>query len=259
VRIPIYQVDAFTSTVFRGNPAAVCPLDAWLDDHTLQAIGAENNLAETAFFVPRGKEFELRWFTPTTEVDLCGHATLASAFVLMGRRGVEASPIRFHSRSGPLSVTRDGARYALDFPAMPLRRCDAPAGLEEALGHPVVETLVARDLVVVMDSEDEVRRVRPGFDRLAAIDHFGIVVTAPGDQVDFVSRFFAPRQGVPEDPATGSSHCELTPFWAERLGKTALRARQLSARGGEFFLRHEGHRVSIAGDATLYMEGVIEV
>jgi PhzF family phenazine biosynthesis protein len=259
VRIPIYQVDAFTSRVFGGNPAAVCPLEAWLPDATLQAIAAENNLSETAFFVGRGGRYEIRWFTPAQEVDLCGHATLASAHVVLSRLAPGLQEVEFSSKSGPLRVTREGRLLALDFPTRAPARCPAPAGLAEALGRPPRETWASRDLLCLYEDEAAVRALRPDVDALGRLDAFAVIVTAPGDDVDFVSRFFAPKAGVPEDPVTGSAHCTLIPFWAERLGKRALTARQVSRRGGELRCELRGERVSIAGEAADYLEGTIDV
>jgi PhzF family phenazine biosynthesis protein len=259
MRIPLYHVDAFTSRLFAGNPAAVCPLEDWLPDETLQSIAAENNLSETAFFVGAGGDYKIRWFTPATEVDLCGHATLASAFVIFESLLPEAREVRFSSRGGALRVTRDGPRLALDFPARPAQPREAPAGLAQALGRPPREVLAARDLMAVYEREDDVRGLRPDMARIAMLADFAVIVTAPGDECDFVSRFFAPAQGLPEDPVTGSSHCTLVPYWAQRTGKTSLRARQLSARGGELFCELRGDRVLIAGSAVKYLEGTIEI
>jgi predicted PhzF superfamily epimerase YddE/YHI9 len=259
MRVPLYQVDAFTGTLFRGNPAAVCPLERWLDDTTLQAIAAENNLAETAFFVPRGDDYDLRWFAPASEVDLCGHATLASAFVLFDRLAYRRPSITFHTKSGPLVVARDGGRLVMDFPSRPPVPCPAPAGLSEALRARPRETLRARDLVAVFDDEDQVRALRPDMEAVARLDTFAVAATARGRAVDFVSRFFAPRAGVPEDPVTGSSHCSLVPLWAGRLGKGSLLAHQVSPRGGEIRCELRGDRVRLSGEAVLYLEGTIEL
>jgi PhzF family phenazine biosynthesis protein len=252
-------IDAFTARPFHGNPAAVCPLQRWLPDATLQAIAAEHNLAETAFFVPRGEDFELRWFTPTIEMDLCGHATVASAFALHRLMSDSRDRWTFHSKSGPLVVSRDGDWFALDFPSRPPEPCEAPPGLARALGATPLEVGKARDLLVRFENEAAVRALRPDFAEMEKLDTVGVIATAEGDRVDFVSRFFAPRAGVPEDPATGSSHCTLIPFWAKRLGKKRLEAHQLSARGGEFRCEDRGDRVSIAGRAVRYLEGTIEV
>jgi len=259
MRIPLYHVDAFTSEVFSGNPAAVCLLDRWLDDPILQAIALENNLSETAFLVPNARGFDLRWFTPVTEVALCGHATLASAFVLFNCQNWPEECIRFHTRrSGELVVTRRGDLLEMDFPAIAAHIITPPAGLTGALGVTPQETLgSAEDLLVVLDSEKTVREVQPDFLALARIACRGIIITARGERCDFVSRFFAPRLGIPEDPVTGSSHSVLAPYWAGRLGKNYLHALQVSKRGGELFCTHAGERVKISGQAALYMEGMI--
>src|ERR1700736_5473715 len=232
-RIPVYQVDAFASRVFTGNPAAVCPLGQWLPDQQMQAIAAENNLAETAFFVRNGQGYHLRWFTPTVEVDLCGHATLASAFVIMNHLTPSVSSVQFSTKSGKLGVTRDGDLLSLDFPALPAVECQVHPELFPALGGRPEKALAARDYLVVYATEAELRSLTPDMDALRKTDRFGVIATAPGKDLDFVSRFFAPAQGIPEDPVTGSSHCTLTPYWARRLGKTTLTARQVSARVGD--------------------------
>lgn len=261
MRIPLYQLDAFSDQPFAGNPAAVCPLDDWLDDDTLQRIAAENNLSETAFFVPDGSDFLLRWFTPLAEVDLCGHATLATAWVILNRLEAERDVVRFETRSGELVVRRsDDARLVMDFPARPAAPREAPRALVEGLGTQPVEVFAsARDYLVVFAEEDEVRRLKPHFARLRGLDRLGIIVSAPGEIVDFVSRFFAPSVGVSEDPVTGSAHCTLVPYWAERLGRGdgPLEARQISARGGELLCRHLGDRVTIAGRCAPFLSGEI--
>jgi PhzF family phenazine biosynthesis protein len=257
MKIPLYQVDAFTSRVFAGNPAAVCPLEAWLPDTTLQSLASENKLSATAFLVGRGGAYELRWFTPAAEVDLCGHATLASAFVVFRFLESGLAQVRFQTRSGPLSVSRDGERLAMDFPARPPAACAPLAGLEQALGAAPRDLLKARDHMAVFASEAEVRALRPDMEALRRLDCFGVIATAPGDSADFVSRFFAPAIGIPEDPVTGSSHCTLVPYWARRLGRSRLHARQVSARGGELVCEDLGERVRIAGSAVLYLEGSV--
>lgn len=261
MKIPIYQVDAFTSKVFSGNPAAVCVLDAWIDDKILQSIAAENNLSETAFLVSHGEDVELRWFTPTTEVALCGHATLASAFVLFTCRGWPRDSIRFVTRkSGPLIVSRHGDLLEMDFPARPVHDFMAPPGIGPALGvEPEAVLASEEDLLVVLDSEMTVAGVKPDFFALGRVECRGIIITARGDQSDFVSRFFAPRFGIPEDPVTGSAHCVLIPYWASRLRKHEMHAFQVSKRGGELFCVNAGDRVKIAGHAALYMEGTIGI
>lgn len=263
MQLPIFQIDAFTSRVFGGNPAAVVPLTSWLPDPVLQAIAAENNLAETAFFVPHADagphEYALRWFTPKVEVDLCGHATLATAHLLFSRFVPDAKKVRFTTQSGWLAVTREGDRLALDFPARPPTACPVPEELIAALGVQPAVVLAARDYFVVLRSAEAVRTLTPDIERLATLDRFAVIVTAPGDDCDFVSRFFAPAQGIPEDPVTGSAHCTLIPYWSRRLGKISLFGRQLSARGGELYCEDQGERVAIAGHAVLYLEGTIHI
>jgi PhzF family phenazine biosynthesis protein len=262
MRLPLYQVDAFTDTVFGGNPAAIVPLETWLPDDRMQAIAAENNLAETAFFVPEGDGFGLRWFTPTTEVDLCGHATLATAHVIMTQLQPDCRRVLFSTvTAGDLTVTRDGDLYTLDFPARPAGPATVdPAAIQAALGGPAPRAVLgARDLLVVYDDAAVVRALSPDMVALAKLDYFAVMVTAPGSDTDFVSRFFAPRQGIPEDPVTGSAHCTLVPYWAERLGRSELTAYQASARGGRLWCRMAGDRVMMSGKAVLYLEGTIVV
>jgi PhzF family phenazine biosynthesis protein len=260
MKLPLYHVDAFTSRVFAGNPAAVVPLEDWLDDGTLQAIAAENNLSETAYIVGGRGRYRIRWMTPTTEVDLCGHATLASAWVVLNVLEPGKDVVTFDSKSGPLVVTREGDLLALDFPSRPPEPATAalPA-LAVALGRVPREAWAARDYMAVFDSAVEVQALRPDMARVAALDHFALIVTAPGQGVDFVSRFFAPAQGVPEDPVTGSAHCTLVPYWARRLGKARLTARQISPRGGELECEDRGERVRIAGRVVRFLEGMIDV
>jgi PhzF family phenazine biosynthesis protein len=257
VKIRQYQVDAFARRAFEGNPAAVCPLQAWLDDALLQAIAEENNLSETAFFVPTEQGYALRWFTPVSEVDLCGHATLAAAHVLFDALGHPGPRIRFATRSGELVVERQGGRLAMDFPARPPARCTAPDLLARALGERPIEVLAADDYLAIFDSEEAVRAITPDLALLGRLDRRGVIVTAPGAAVDFVSRFFAPKLGVTEDPVTGSAHCELAPYWAGRLGKTTLTARQVSRRGGSLSCEVKGDRVLLAGHAVTVMEAEI--
>lgn len=261
MEIPFYQVDAFTAKRFSGNPAAVCLLEGWPDDAILQAIASENNLSETAFLVSRGSAVELRWFTPLIEVALCGHATLAAAFVLFCCKEWLSDSIRFITRlSGDLTVVRKNDLLEMDFPARPAREQAAPAGLASALGvKPVNVFSSEEDILVLMDNETSVRQAVPDFTALAAIPCRGVIVTALGEQCDFVSRFFAPRVGISEDPVTGSAHCVLIPFWAEKLRKNDFHALQVSARGGELICRYRGDRVSIAGRAVLFIEGTITV
>lgn len=259
--IPIYQVDAFASEVFRGNPAAVCPLDSWLDDAILQAIAAENNLSETAFLVPDGDGFAIRWFTPRVEVSLCGHATLASAFVAFERLGAPGDGIVLRSpRSGCLPVKQAAGLLMMELPARPSWPLHDCPGAIHALGViPEAVMASAEDMLVVLSSEEAVRAVEPNLSEVAAWPYRGLIVTAPGRECDFVSRFFAPAVGIPEDPVTGSSHCVLAPYWSERLGKRELLAQQVSHRGGELMCEARGHRVGIAGRAVLYLEGSIHV
>ena len=260
MNLTIYQVDAFTKEVFKGNPAAVCPLDEWLDEALMQRIALENNLAETAFFVKSGDVYEIRWFTPLSEIDLCGHATLASGYVLFEILKTEEARVRFHShKSGELTVEKQGDLLVLDFPSRPVAPTAAPDGLAEALGKAPKEVLKARDYFLVYENEREILDIQPNFSKLLEIGAHGYIVTAKGESADFVSRFFAPEVGVPEDPVTGSSHCNLIPFWAERLGKRELFARQVSARGGELFCELKADRVKIGGNATLYLKGEIYV
>ena len=259
MKLPYYEVSAFTTNPFGGNPAGVCPLDAWLPDSVLQGIAANNNLAETAFTVPRGNDFELRWFTPTVEIDLCGHATLAAAFVLFNERGLRADEVHFHSRSGLLKVSHENNQLTLDFPSRPAAACAVPDTLIRGLGAKPGEVLKARDYLAVFSTEAEVRALNPDFAALKTLDCLGIIATAPGSDCDFVSRFFAPSAGVDEDPVTGSAHCTLIPYWAERLGKTQLFARQVSRRGGELFCELTKERVKIGGRATLYQRGEIQI
>jgi PhzF family phenazine biosynthesis protein len=259
MEIPIYQIDAFTSRVFGGNPAAVCPLREWLDDSVLQNIAAENNLSETAFFVPIEDGYHIRWFTPVAEVDLCGHATLASAYAVFTYIDSSKNEVAFQSRSGPLTVAKQGDLLAMDFPAQPPSPCDPPTSLIKALGAKPLEVLRSEDYFVVLASEEDVRDLHPDMELLAKVDLRGIIVTARGEGVDFVSRFFAPKYGINEDPVTGSAHCALIPHWSKKLGKRDLIALQVSKRGGELFCKDKGDRVVIAGRAVPYMEGVITI
>jgi PhzF family phenazine biosynthesis protein len=260
MQLPIYQVDAFTDRLFGGNPAAVCPLETWLPDATLQAIAAENNLAETAFFVREGDDYTLRWFTPQVEVDLCGHATLASAHVIFQREPGRGSVAFRTLKAGTLTVTREGEMLAMNFPARPPKPVATPRGLAAALGKAPREVLAARDQMAVYDSAADVAVLAPDFAALGKLDCFAVIVTAPGENgIDFVSRFFAPAQGIPEDPATGSSHCTLAPYWGKRLGKTRLEALQISRRVGKLTCTLVGDRVFIAGRAVLYLEGNITI
>jgi len=259
--IPIYQADAFTDKLFGGNPAAICPLEEWLSDETMQNIAKENNLAETAFFIKNDSGYKLRWFTPEYEIDLCGHATLASAHILFTELGYTGTEIHFETvKAGELSVKRDGDKYSMDFPSRPPILIEPPVGLIEALGEKQpVEVLRSRDYFVVYETEDDIKEISPDFFALSKMDTVGIIVTARGKKADFISRFFAPGAGIPEDPVTGSAHCNLIPYWAEKLGKTELHAFQLSARKGELWCKLQGDRVLIAGKAVTYLKGEISL
>ncbi|MEJ2121891.1 MAG: PhzF family phenazine biosynthesis protein [Alphaproteobacteria bacterium] len=261
--IPVYQVDAFTDRVFAGNPAAVCPLDAWLEAEVMQAIATENNLSETAFFVPDGSEFAIRWFTPVDEIDLAGHPTLATAHVIFSALQPGRDAVTFTTRLGDtLTVTRktdNGGRLTMDFPARPPEPTDTLGDIAAALGATPQAVLSSRDGVAVFETEAAVAALAPDMGAVAALDCMGLIATAPGDACDFVSRFFAPRMGVPEDPVTGSTHCTLIPYWGERLGKTEMLARQISARGGTIQCGYDGARVRIGGTAVTYMVGSINL
>lgn len=260
MKLDIYQVDAFTSKPFGGNPAAVVPLEAWLPDELMQSIALENNLSETAFFVKNGDVYDIRWFTPTFEIDLCGHATLASAYVIFDVLKLEQTKITFCShKSGELGVEKNGDVLTLDFPSRPPVACDAPEGLFEAIGKLPKEVLKSRDYFLVYENEQEILDISPNFSKLAEIPTHAVIVTACGKTSDFVSRFFAPEAGINEDPVTGSSHCNLIPYWAEKLGKTEMFGRQVSERGGELFCELAGDRVKIGGKAVLYLKGEIYV
>ena len=261
MRIPIYQIDAFTSHRFAGNPAAVMLLDRFLDDSTLQAIAAENNLAETAFLVAEGGDYCLRWFTPAIEVPLCGHATLASAAVVMERLEPGRSSVVFHSKSGPLTVVRRESGYLMDFPMRTCAPVPTPLGLVDALGvFPVEVVSDTFNYIVLLESAQVVRELTPDISALAHLDHSGVVVTAQGDGLyDFVSRYFAPAKGIPEDPVTGGAHCALAHYWSRRLGKTSFHAYQASRRGGEIVCRLAGDRVELEGSCVFYLEGVAEI
>jgi len=257
--IPIYQADAFTDKLFGGNPAAICPLTEWLPDETMQKIAIENNLAETAFFVKTTNGYKLRWFTPEYEIDLCGHATLAAAHILYTELDYNEDAIHFETvKAGTLHVKKEGDKYTMDFPSRPPIHIDAPNGLVEALGEKEpVEVLRSRDYFLVYESEDDIKDISPDFFALSKMDTVGVIVTAPGKNVDFVSRFFAPGAGIPEDPVTGSAHCNLIPYWAKQLGKNKLHAYQLSSRKGELWCELKGDRVLMSGNAVTYLKGTI--
>ncbi len=253
-----YVVDVFTEEHFCGNPAGVCLLEEWLEDEIMQKIAFENNLAETAFLVKNVDHYDLRWFTPEVEIDLCGHATLGSAYVLMNYVDPSMKRVEFHTMSGILTVIREGDLFTMDFPSRKPVPCEKPDLLEQALGVQVLETHIARDLLVVIKDEKSLAELRPDFSLLGKIDQvFGFIVTAKGDQCDFVSRFFAPNAGIMEDPVTGSSHTTLIPFWSEKLSKDNMTAKQLSKRGGSLYCKNKGERVEISGKAVTHLIGEI--
>ena len=262
MKLEIFQVDAFTNKPFGGNPAAIVPLGSWLPDKTMLDIAAENNLAETAFFVKNDDRYDIRWFTPKVEINLCGHATLGSAYVLFNELGFEGDVIRFHSHtSGELSVTREGDKFVLNFPAYPMTEVEQTDVLADAIGVVPVKIWESQGNMVILrlESETQVRELTPDINALLGVDYDEIIVTAKGDTCDFASRMFAPRIGISEDPVTGAIHCSLIPYWAEQLGKDTLFARQVSARGGELFCELAGDRVKIGGNAVLYLKGEIYV
>jgi PhzF family phenazine biosynthesis protein len=261
MRAPIFQLDAFASQRFAGNPAAVMVLENFLPDAVLQAIAAENNLAETAFLVRAGNDYRLRWFTPVLEVPLCGHATLASAAVVMERLERSRQQVVFHTASGPLTVRRNGTSYAMDFPARHSEPVAGPSGLSEALHAAAIDVVANKfSYLVLLETASMVRELAPDFAAIARLDRGGLIVTAPGDDAyDFISRYFAPAKGIPEDPVTGTAHCALTPYWAKRMNKTAFRAYQASRRGGEIICRLKQERVELEGTCVFYLEGHAEI
>ncbi len=259
MKLPIYQVDAFASRLFAGNPAAVVILDDWLPDRILQAIASENNVSETAFVVPREEEFDLRWFSPTVEVELCGHATLATARVLFDHGLTRESVAVFRYGGGTLTVRSNEGLLEMDFPSLPASSIPDDPRVELGLGRRPHELLQSTNLLAIFEDQAAVEGLNPDFDVLAELESFGVIVSAPGEDCDFVSRFFTPKAGVPEDPVTGSAHCTLIPYWGQRLGKDTLHARQISARGGELFCENRGDRVTIAGHAREYLVGEIHI
>lgn len=261
MKLSIYQVDAFTEHLFGGNPAAIVPLTSWLPAPEMQKIAAENNLAETAFFIPQGENFELRWFTPALEIDLCGHATLATAHIIFTELGYTKDQIHFHTlKAGTLTVTKSDGLYTLDFPSRPAIACDAPEGLLSALGGKIpIQILHSRDFMLVYENEADVLALKPDFAALAKLPIMGVIVTAKGNNCDFVSRFFIPAAGINEDPVTGSAHCNLIPFWAKELNKNELHAYQVSERRGELWCTLKGDRVLMAGKAVTYLKGEIYI
>lgn len=259
MKLPIYQVDAFAKKAFEGNPAAICPLDTWLPDDVLLSIAEENNLSETAFYIPTDKGFHIRWFTPTTEVDLCGHATLAAAFVIFSEFNYKQDQIIFESKSGPLTVARDKTLLVMDFPAQAPVICELPSEIKQAFSAKPIEVLKSEDYIIVVDNENDVLTAKPNLSLLNNIDLRGVIITARSNSYDFVSRFFAPKFGINEDPVTGSAHTQLVPYWAKLLNKNNLHAKQLSGRGGELFCENLGNRVTISGYAVKYLQGEIEI
>ncbi len=259
MKIPVYQVDAFTDSLFGGNPAAVCLLESWPDDEQLQMIAAENNLAETAYIVTAENGYELRWFTPAVEIDLCGHATLAAAYIIFRFLQPALNQVSFSTKSGVLTVQRETEdRLSLDFPARKPVPADITQAAINAMGKAPIAAWQSRDLMLVYENEADILALEPDWLAFKELNsHFAVIATAKGDQADFVSRFFAPLAGIPEDPVTGSAHCTLIPFWADRLGKDKLLARQLSARGGTLYCQHKGDRVIMSGHAVLFMQGEI--
>jgi len=260
MKLTIYQIDAFADKLFTGNPAAVIPLDKWIDDSLMQQLAMENNLAETAFFVPKGNDFEIRWFTPALEINLCGHATLASAFVLFNFLGYKKDSLTFHSKSGPLVVTRNGDLLNMDFPSWkPELITEYPSELLISLGNSEIAGVYSnREYLVELMNEEAVKKCNPDFSLMKKVDKM-VIITAPGKNVDFVSRFFAPTAGIDEDPVTGSAHSQLIPFWSYKLGKEIMQAKQLSKRGGDIYCEQKGERVIMGGQCVFYMKGEIEI
>lgn len=260
MKIAIFQLDAFTNQLFKGNPAAVCPLDEWVSDGMLQNIAAENNLSETAFFVKEKEGFHIRWFTPTTEVSLCGHATLAAAAVIFRKLVYKSEVIKFKSRSGELTVKRNADRFVLDFPSDPPEKIEKNPEILNAMGIEPSEWYKGNeDYMLVYESEGEISSLSPNFEELGKNTNRGVIVTAPGSQTDFISRFFAPAAGIDEDPVTGSAHTTLTPYWSKRLKKKKLNAMQVSPRGGTLICEDAGDRIKISGRVAFYLQGLIEV
>ncbi|OXS75815.1 PhzF family phenazine biosynthesis protein [Domibacillus enclensis] len=260
MRIPIYQIDAFTNEQFKGNPAAVCPLPEWINEDVMQKIATENNLSETAFFVQAPSGYELRWFTPKGEIDLCGHATLATAFVICTYLDHEGKDIAFQTKSGLLEVSREGSLFTLLFPSREGEKCDEiPESLVKGLGKAPKEVLKSRDYMAVFETEQDVLDLELNMEELKKLDAFGVIATAKGKEVDFVSRFFAPKAGVDEDPVTGSAHCTLIPYWKKKLNKRELTALQVSERGGKLYCADLGEKVKMSGEAVTYLEGHINV
>lgn len=261
MKIPMYQLDAFTDKIFKGNPAAVCILEEWLPDETLQSIAAENNLSETAFFIPKGDKYPIRWFTPNSEVDLCGHATLATAEVVLNILEPEKKEIIFYSKfSGDLTVKKKNKWLEMNFPSRPPEKIAIPDNLEKIFDKPFKEVLTSRDLLILFDNEEDIINLKPDIAEIAKLNTFAIIVTAPGSEyIDFVSRFFCPKENIPEDPVTGSAHCTLVPYWANKLNKTKLIAKQVSKRTGLIKCELINNRVILAGQVVCYLKGEIYV
>jgi len=259
MELTIYQIDAFANKVFEGNPAAICPLSTWLSDDLMQAIAAENNLSETAFFVRTKNNYHIRWFTPNQEVDLCGHATLASAYVLFNILGHKEDEIVFESKSGLLSVTRNNDELEMDFPSQLPIHCIVPKQILEAFDDAPIECLMSEDYIVVFDNEKSVRNANPNLSVLSELDLRGVIITSISDKFDFVTRCFAPKYGINEDPVTGSAFTQLIPYWSNKLKKPILNAKQVSRRGGEVACIYAGERVQVSGKAVKYLVGVIEI
>lgn len=259
MRIPIYQIDAFTNVQFKGNPAAVCPLKEWISNDLMQKIAAENNLSETAFFVKVEDDYELRWFTPKGEIDLCGHATLASAYVIFTYIDNNITNIKFNTMSGILEVSREGNLISMIFPSREGEKCEAPEALVKGLGKMPIEVYKSRDYMAVFENEQDILNLELNMDELKKLDVLGVIATAKGNEVDFVSRFFAPNAGVDEDPVTGSAHCTLVPYWKKKLHKNEFVALQLSERGGKLYCSDLGKNVKMSGETAAYLEGFINV
>ncbi|MBU0632534.1 PhzF family phenazine biosynthesis protein [bacterium] len=259
MQLKIYQIDAFAKEAFEGNPAAVIPLEAWLDDALMQKIAMENNLSETVFFVKEGEHYHIRWFTPIAEVDMCGHATLASAFVLFEILNYPKDEIVFDSKSGELRVKKEHNQFVMDFPVQEIMACGVPHAISEAFEVQPKECYKSMDYLLVFENEEDVLNAKPNFEKLKNIDARGVIITAKSNEYDFVCRFFAPKIGIDEDPVTGAAFTQLVPYWSKALNKDEFRAKQVSQRGGEVFCKLDGSRVEIAGDAVKYLEGIIEL
>lgn len=259
MEISLYQIDAFASKLFEGNPAAVCPLEAWLPDEIMQSIAAENNLSETAFFVPKGNGYHIRWFTPASEVNLCGHATLATAYVLFNILGYRKEKVEFDSKSGILAVTKDHEWLIMDFPAQPPVACEIPKEIIAAFDIAPIECLKSEDFIVVFEHEIDIEAANPDFGQLKKLDLRGVIITAKSTRYDFVARFFAPKYGIPEDPVTGSAYTQLAPYWASKMGAKRFSVKQVSSRGGELTCEIVDDRVFISGKAIKYLEGKINI